>query len=282
MKRIIFLIGFLAIAFIGNSQVKGERVEATYELIVVGDSIRGTTQVDENDTIMATKVYVDDATGVSGYDSLLFNNDISNLIHQEGKFYYDSIKQSWVGYIGELDVTFEFMYEDWIRVYNNTGQTIANGDVCYLSGVIADANNTPTVGFANAKWDSTAQSALGFATHSIEDGTYGVITKSGTVRDLNTIDLVTSGARLFLDTIDGGRRNTILPSPYYNISLGNAGKIDASDGTVEVSIGIGNNTQSVISIFNGAELETVTVDAVSDGTDMEVIISRTGELDISL
>ena len=271
----------LAQGSIGNKKIESDSVDVSEVLIITGDIIKSTTQQSSIDTIVATKDYVDNNIFVEPRDSILFSNDISSLVHQEGKFYYDSLRQTWIGYIGESDVTFEFMYEDWIRVYNNTGQLITNTQVCYMDGVILDGLNTPTVALANAKWDSTSQSALGFATHDIEPDDYGLLTKSGTVRNATT-NGIASGARIVLDTIDGGYTDTPVGSPYYFVSLGNIGRSDISDGTIEVHIDIGGNTVGVINIFNGAEYETVTVDVFSNGTTSKVAVGCEGGGDLSM
>lgn len=221
----------------------------------------------------------------SPLDSLPFSTDIAGLAWNEGMFYFDSIKQSHVGYIEELDVTFEFMYEEWIRVYNNSGVLIDNGDVAYLSGVVVDANNTVTVAPAQADSATTCLSTLGIATHSIENGTYGILTREGTVRDVNStaMGFTASGELGYLSAINAGKIVATSPSsPNYSIKLGNVGKVHASTGTFEVGVDIGGNTGSVIKIFNGATLENTTVDVSSNGTTITATIEASGGGDLSL
>lgn len=287
MKKLILIIGLLFSVVISFAQ---REVDAN--VVIVRDSI---IMTNGKVTDMAAGINSTDAVNVSQLidtvnkysfveprDSIQLSTDVADLVWAEGKFYFDSLKQTFVGYNEELDVTFEFFYEDWIRVYNNSGSTILNGKVCYVNGVIVDANNTLTVGLANANSAATSLSALGFATHDIENNSYGIITKSGTVRDANTSAGSTPGQTIFLASADGLWATSLPSSPNFNVRLGNLGKIDAVDGTIEVNINTGSNTQDVIKIFNGAELENATVDVTSNGTICTVSIEKSGGGDLSL
>jgi len=86
--------------------------------------------------------------------------------------------------------------EMWIRVRNNSGSTIANGKVVYLSGA---TGQTPTIALARA--DSLATSrVIGVATHDIENNSFGYVTTVGEVKGLNT-SAFTDGAILFLSAV---------------------------------------------------------------------------------
>jgi hypothetical protein len=167
----------------------------------------------------------------------------------------------------------------WIRVYNDTGSTISNGKVCYLSGV---QGAFPTVGLAKADAAATCLSTLGLATHDIETGTYGYITNSGLVRGLNTSS-GSSGDRIYLSATTAGDWTITAPdSPNYLITLGNIIVDDASVGSVQVSLSIGNNTRDVIKVFNGAILESHDTTITSDGATITLSIEKTGGGDLSL
>jgi hypothetical protein len=107
------------------------------------------------------------------------------------------------------DVTVNIGQESLIRIYNQTGVQINNGQVLHITGA---TGGIPTVALANASklgltfTDSLAQSS-GVATHNIPNGGFGFMTNFGIVRDLNTSGF-TVGQELFLsDTIDGGITN---------------------------------------------------------------------------
>lgn len=198
--------------------------------------------------------------------------------HSEGLIYFDSDTKSLVVYNEEADVLQAIGQEGFIRVYNDTGVDIADGSVCYLSGVNVSAF---TVGLANADSAATSLGTIGFSTHLIEDGTYGYITRWGLIHNLNTIGL-TSPNILYLSTTDGEYTETAPDSPNYLIRLGQVGVVDASDGTIEINVSIGTNTQGVIKIFNGAVLEDSTVTVASDGADITLSYEKTGGGDLSL
>ena len=107
------------------------------------------------------------------------------------------------------DVTVNIGQESLIRIYNQTGVQINNGQVLHITGA---TGGIPTVALANASklgvtfTESLAQSS-GIATHNIPNGEYGFMTNFGIVRDLNTSGF-TVGDELYLsDTIDGGITN---------------------------------------------------------------------------
>ena len=75
MKKIILITILILIAFVSQSQTKNWTIEAFKEFILTSDSLRGTTQIDVNDTILATQQYVLNTAGTgNGWDSLTWNN----------------------------------------------------------------------------------------------------------------------------------------------------------------------------------------------------------------
>ncbi len=81
MKKIILILALALIVLAGNAQIKGERVEASYELIITGDSLRGTTQIDGNDTIAATRQFVLNTAGSgNGWDSIIYQPSNGYLV----------------------------------------------------------------------------------------------------------------------------------------------------------------------------------------------------------
>ena len=134
-------------------------------------------------------------------DDLQFNTAYATPAHSEGLIFYDQTNKTFAYFNDEADVTMQMGQELWIRVYNDTVGTINNGDVCYLSGV---NGGFPTIAKAQADAPATCLTTLGIATHSIETMTYGYITVSGVVRDLNT-NSYTAGDILYLSpTVAGG------------------------------------------------------------------------------
>ncbi len=80
MKKLITII-FVLISVSVFSQTKEWTVEALKEFILTEDSLRATTQVDVNDTTLATKQYVLNTTGSgNGWDSLTWNELTGEIV----------------------------------------------------------------------------------------------------------------------------------------------------------------------------------------------------------
>lgn len=217
----------------------------------------------------------------NGAKSTFFELDTSASTpsHSEGVFYWDSTNKTIAMFNDESEVTQQIGQEIYVRVYNDTGTTISNGKVCYLSGIFS---NFPTIALAKADAANTCLSTLGFATHDIETGTYGYITRIGTVRDVNTSGC-SSGDVLYLSATSAGDYTGTRPeSPNYNIVLGNCGVSNATTGTIEVQVNIGSNVVDVIKVFNGSILEDHTTSVSSNGTTVTVSLEQTGGGDLSL
>ena len=103
-----------------------------------------------------------------------------------------------------------------MRARNNTGATIPNGSVVYISGAIGQ-NSTVALTQANALPTSEI---IGIATHDIANNTVGKICVFGLVNDLNTSSF-TDGQMLYLSaTVAGGLTSTIPTSPNFVVALG--------------------------------------------------------------
>ncbi len=216
---------------------------------------------------------------IKNLSELQFNPSVSTPSHSEGLLFYDQDNKTLSLYVDEAEVTLQIGQEMFIRVYNDSGGDIDNGEACYLSGIFS---STPTVDLAQADAAATCLSTIGIATHLIEDGTYGYITNSGVVRDVSTTGF-NSGDKLFLSaTTPGGIVNTPPTSPNYLISLGQAVIIDGSVGTLQVNINVGTNTSGVIKIFNGSVLEDSVTTVTSDGATVTLIYQKnpTGDLSV--
>ena len=79
-------------------------------------------------------------------------------------------------------------------VKNNSGQTILNGQACYVIGSTGD---NPTIGLASTANGDVAQKTIGVATMDIEANGFGIVTTFGEVNDIDTSAL-TLGAIVYL------------------------------------------------------------------------------------
>jgi hypothetical protein len=107
MKKILIILGLILSVFAANAQIKAYTLEATEYLITDGDTMRATTQVDVNDTIMATKAYVLATTGAgNGWDSLVYYPTNGELVwwYSGSRIDSTSIDDRYVEYTDSVDV----------------------------------------------------------------------------------------------------------------------------------------------------------------------------------
>lgn len=171
------------------------------------------------------------AVGVQPY--LDFDDNLVNPTYQQGRVFFDSNTKALSYYNDASDVTVNIGQEEIIRVFNNTGADILNGQLCYISGA---ADEFPEVTLAKADAETTSASTIGMATADIADQSYGYIATSGIVHDVDT-STFTAGQPLYLSaSVAGGYTNVAPLQPNYAIIIGYVTSIDAVTGAIYVSI----------------------------------------------
>jgi len=191
------------------------------------------------------------ANTISNTDYINFKTSPSVPSPTGGTLYYDSSENalSYKPLTNQNDVTINLGQESLVRIYNNSGAQINNGQVVHITG---STSGIPTVALANASKlgttfvDGLAQSS-GVATHIIPNDEYGFITNFGIVRDLDTSTFIV-GRELFLsDTIDGAITDdpdSIAFTSRISV-LGWCLTSDAINGKIFVSIENENQLQSL-------------------------------------
>jgi hypothetical protein len=170
-----------------------------------------------------------------------------------GTLYFDSTENalSYKPVTNQNDVTVNLGQESLIKIYNNLGYQINNGQVLHITGSTI-TGGTPTVALANASklgtvfTEGVAQSS-GVATHDIPSGQFGFMTNFGVVRDLNT-SAFTAGDEVFLsDTIDGALTNDPNDIAYTSrvSTVGYCLESNATTGKILVQITNENAVQSL-------------------------------------
>jgi hypothetical protein len=154
-----------------------------------------------------------------------------------GRMYWDDTNQTVaIGIVaggGANDVTLQVGQESYIRVRNNTGSTITNGKLVYISGSVG---NRPSVALAKADSHTTSH-LVGMATHDIAHESDGFITTLGTVGSLNT-NAYTVGDVLYLSASTAGEFTKTAPSTPNNVvSIGVVTVKGGSEGKVLVRVG---------------------------------------------
>lgn len=202
-----------------------------------------------------------------------FDTTNSDVNHKTGRLYFDKNKQNLVIYNKRKNTSADITREGRMIGINTTGVTIENGKTVIISG---DQSGIRTIGFANAKYDSTSIGTIGFATESIAPGDTGEIALWGEVNEMNTTGC-TSGNPVYLDTIDGGFTENLMTSPDWIVFLGNCGRVHASLGSINARVDLRNKTGAVLKIFNGAILEPHTIEIVYSAGNSYLKLDNAGK-----
>ena len=130
------------------------------------------------------------------------------------------------------NVTLQVGQEELLRVYNNTGSPLIDGQAVYISG-----SSGTRVAVALASYDSEVTSAdtIGIVTEPIAVNSEGFVTISGLVRGINT-NSYNAGDSLWLG-INGALTATRPVAPLHAVYIGKVvKKAGASDGIIYVKV----------------------------------------------
>lgn len=135
----------------------------------------------KDDQGVVTEVVTNNPSPV--FDKSDYNTGLSNPAYLEGRVFYDMSKNTLAYYNDESDTTINLGQEIVLKVHNDNGSTIVNGDAVRYGGAIV--SGIPTVVKSLADTVANAQVA-GVATHDILVGETGYITVIGQLGGLNT------------------------------------------------------------------------------------------------
>lgn len=189
------------------------------------------------------------ADGTRAMDKLFVNNEItlaaiSEPAHVAGQMFYDTDTDALSFHNSVNDVTLQIGEENWIRVKNNSGSQIDNGEVVYISGFTGDNH---LVELAQAD-NVTTSSVIGMVTADIVDTEIGYITTFGLVRNLDT-SLFSSGDAVYLSPTVAGAFQTTKPlGTNFCVQIGYIGVVHANVGTVLVGIKTGGSKEDIVGL----------------------------------
>jgi len=182
-------------------------------------------------------ILFDSSGTISGLDTIDFWNTNGDPDHLEGRMYYDSTEKA-VTYMNDaVDVRVQLGQEMMVRVRNNSGSTIFDGQPVKITG---SQGNRPTIELAEAHIHNTIDNGpefneiIGLATHDIPDNTDGFVTSFGLVSGQNTSDYA-EGALLYVDASPGFLTDTIPTPPRDKISIGIVMNSHANQGKIFVN-----------------------------------------------
>lgn len=172
-------------------------------------------------------------TGATAENFLILDATPTVGGHVEGKVYYDNSVKAMTVLNAEADIALQVGFENWIRVYNNTGSAITDGQVVYVTGQEATESRL-TIALAQAD-DEATSTVLGVTTHEIENGTWGYVTQFGDVNDLNLSSFSNGDPVWLSSTVAGGLTDTEPKSPNTSVFIGYVADNDIATGRLFVT-----------------------------------------------
>ena len=170
--------------------------------------------------------------------------------YAEGTIFYDSGNGAIAFKNDVADITMQIGQEDWVRVYNNSGSTINNGQPVYISGT---QDNFPTIALASATADATVHS-IGLATHNISNGTYGYVTTKGVVNDVDT-SFGSAGDKIHVGITAGTLQLAAPTFPNFAVDMGYILTADSAGGGGSVLVNIVDHTFEVTRTTGDARVD---------------------------
>ncbi|MHC5062298.1 MAG: hypothetical protein ACYTFK_14675, partial [Planctomycetota bacterium] len=234
---------------------KADAVFGTDETVLVAD---GTAR-----KAKSTPVTIDSAGNIDGVESIQLSLLDPHPAYSEGLLFYDGIHKSLGVYLETSEVDQQIGREVYMRVYNDTLSSLADGKC--VSVVNVNGDGVPHVDLTDCTDKDSALGYVGLTTHVIESLTYGYVTVSGFVRGLDTSSL-TAGAVIWAsETTPGEVQETRPQSPNWEVRVGGNAKTDLTEGILYSEPRIRDNLQDTFKFFNGSVLESPLVTVTSDG-----------------
>lgn len=267
--------GVQSIAVDGTDYISSVAIDTTPQLggvlDVNGNSI---VSVADGDITIAP-----DGTGVTNINSEIVLTGQADPAYAAGLLAYSNESESLIFMNDEAEIKMHVGQENWIRVYNDSGATIANGFIVYATGK-EDVEDRLTIGLAQADSSATAR-VIGAATHDIENNTFGFVTQFGYVENVDTSSF-TDGASMWLSaTVAGGYTDSEPLSPNVSVFLGFVVDSDVAGNGFLTTIGntsgdgaaAGDATQLIVNARKGSvgtinKGETVYISGYNSGQDL--------------
>lgn len=142
--------------------------------------------------------------------------------------------------------------EQVVRVLNNTGVALSDGQAVYISGA---QGQRPTVALADADIEATSSATIGIVTEPIANGAEGFVTLSGLVRNIDT-SAWAEGAQLYVSSTAGALTTTKPIPPAHAVRIGWVVRQHATSGSVLVHVQNG---------YELDELHDVLISGLADG-----------------
>lgn len=185
-------------------------------------------------------------------DFLQLNTSPTSVPTAVGTVSWDNFYRTMQIVTGDGDTTLQVGQEQVTLIHNNTGSTLTDGQVVYVTG---STGELPTVALASNTTEATSSVTFGVVTESIANGADGFITTSGMVHGLNTLAF-NEGDALYLGATAGTFTNVKPTAPNNLVLVGYMIKKAGGNGSIFVKIQNGYELE---------ELHDVLITSVADG-----------------
>jgi len=241
------------------------------------DSIDDMSFTDISDTIAtynSGRVLFESSNGVTDSANFTYNSSgdiltIGNLqfdlnpthVHSEGSLHWNDDYKALQMDTEAADIQVVLGQQQVVRVNNQTGSTISKGSVVYINGA---QGQRPTIALADADIESQADSTIGIVLADISDNLNGYVATSGLARELDT-SAFSVGDHVFLSQTPGQITNVKPSPPVHAIFLGIVTVSNATTGTIELNIDIGEDLKDCHDVSFGtlADGDVVTYNSTS-------------------
>ena len=151
--------------------------------------------------------------------------------------------------------------ELFVLVWNGTGTTIDDRSSIYPVGAMS---GRPSVDLANAETHVKISGVVLVTTMDIPDGTFGIATQFGKIRDVDT-SMFNLGDTIWVSADTDGAITNVRPEfPDYAIQLGGVTIEDAVNGELAIDV-VGRPIDTTVNFWNGVFRETMNFTVSSDG-----------------
>ena len=146
----------------------------------------------------------------------------------EGRVWYDDAQKS-LAFYNDSPLSPVYIGENIVlKVYNNTGSTIAKGAAVYI--VSGGPYTYPNVALAKADSLSTA-AVIGLMNANTPTGTIGYVTSAGVITGVST-GAISEGTVLYLSPYSAGQLMGTVPPTGYVIQVGVVAHQNSPNGTI--------------------------------------------------
>jgi len=194
-------------------------------------------------------------------DYIGFNTAPTSVPTTLGTLSWDSFYRTLQLIDGDGDTTLQIGQEQRALIHNNTGATLTDGQVVYVTG---STGELPSVALASNAIEATSSVTFGVVTETILNGADGFVTTGGMVHGLNTL-AYNEGDALYLGSTAGTFTNVKPTAPANLVLIGYMIKKSGGNGSIFVKIQNGYELEELhdVSITSVANNEGIFWDSAT-------------------